>query len=94
MGAAEVNWAYFLETRARSPRFVPTQDFALCKFWVCTAQRQVFKAGTIAKAMFIKSGEQVSLTIFDDTLITLRNQSFETKCLISMKKTQQHSYYL
>lgn len=39
----------------------------------CAQLRDKCSKRTIAKALFIKSGEQVSLTIFDDKLITLHN---------------------
>ena len=72
MGEAEVNWAYFLETRVRGcVLYRPKIQYgANC---VCAQLRDKFSKRAIANALFIKSGEQVSLTIFDDKLITLHN---------------------
>ena len=48
------------------------EDSALRKLWLCTAQNKCSRR-TIAKALFIKSGKHISLTIFDDKLVTLHN---------------------
>ena len=47
--------------------------FLHCANCACAQPRDKFSKRTIAKALFIKSREQVSLTIFDDKLITLHN---------------------
>ena len=70
MGEAEVNC--FLETRVRC-YVLYRSKILYCANCVCAQLRDKFSKRAIANALFIKNGEQVSLTIFNDKLITLHN---------------------